>query len=65
MLRKAVIVLAMIYALLGVGSAYMFTQAIPAINWKGAVYIAVTWPAWINGSPVRLPIPDWTFSFED
>lgn len=37
--------------------------AIPAVNAAGVAYIAMTWPAWVKGSPIKLHIPRWVFTF--
>ena len=52
------------YLLGGSLAAIGLHVAIPAANWRGCAYIAATWPAWIKGSPLHLPIPAWAFSFE-
>lgn len=38
---------------------------VPAVNWKGGTYFGATWVFWIKGSPVKLPIPGWAFTFEE
>lgn len=57
----------MLASYLGIGAvlASSMAAAIPAISWKGEAYIAATWPLWMKVSPVKLPIPEWAFSFEE
>lgn len=65
MLRRYAIIAAFgLYMGVGSLSASLLMTAIPAVNWMGAAYIALTWPAWIKGSPVKLPVPRWAFTFE-
>jgi hypothetical protein len=54
-----------IYLMLGLASATAFKYAVPAIGPAGEAYVALTWPAWANGSPLRLPIYRWCFEFQD
>jgi hypothetical protein len=66
--RTFTVIAAMIvtlYLMLGVASGSMFKYAVPAISLAGEAYIALTWPAWINGSPLRLPIYRWCFALTD
>lgn len=51
------------YALMGLAFAEGLKSAIPAVSVAGAVYAGATWPVWVNGSPIRPPIPDWCFDF--
>lgn len=53
------------YLLVGAVFGAAMMQAIPATNLAGAAYIAVTWPAWLKGSPIKLPVPSWAFTFKD
>lgn len=50
---------------LGAGAwfGWALWSSMPAVNWMGASYIAVTWPLWLKASPVSLPVPTWAFSF--
>lgn len=51
------------YVLTGVLCGTSLASVMPAVNWKGATYVAATWPAWIDGSPIpALPIPAWAFT---
>jgi len=35
-------------------------------NLLGVGFVAVTWPAWINGSPIPEPnVPEWCFTDKD
>lgn len=54
-----------IYLLIGLNLGLSVKSIIPAVNGFGQVYFAVTWPAWVQGSPVKIPVPRWAFSFED
>jgi hypothetical protein len=63
--RLAVIVPATLYLSVGASFAAALSAAIPAINWKGATYYALTWPLQLKWSPVRLPIPAWCFTFPE
>lgn len=65
MIKTVVATFAVIYLLCGVAYGEALHQSIPAINLAGASYAAVTWPLWIKGSPIQLPIPDWAFTFND
>jgi len=53
------------YLAIGAICGSSMAAAIPAISWKGEAYIAATWPLWMKVSPVKLPIPEWVFSFEE
>lgn len=39
--------------------------AIPAVNGAGVAYITVAWPGFVQGSPIKAPIPSWVFSFAE
>lgn len=52
-----------LYFIVGAFFALTLGTAIPAINVIGRLYIAVTWPFWLKGSPVTLPIFSFMFSF--
>lgn len=64
--RRALIALAavLVYLAPGIWFAYALKTSIPAVSWPGAAYVAATWPTWLKGSPVKLPIPFWCFSFD-
>lgn len=53
-----------IYAVPGIVVGTALYDAIPAVSVSGAIYAGVTWPAWIRGSSVVLPIPAWAFDFD-
>ncbi|WGM47698.1 hypothetical protein KOAAANKH_02580 [Brevundimonas sp. NIBR10] len=57
-------VVAGVYVGIGFTVALLLSQAMPAINLAGAAYIAATWPAWVKGSPISLPVPVWAFTFK-
>lgn len=50
---------------LGVGSCLgaLVWKSIPAMNGLGWAYLAVSWPLWLEASPVQPPVPKWVFSF--
>lgn len=52
-----------LYVLIGYSTALMMASAIPAMNWMGVTYFAITWPLWTLVSPVHLPIFAWCFTF--
>ena len=67
-MRKAIGIPGLIVGLyLGVGAyfGWALCTAMPAVNWMGGAYVALTWPTWLKVSPIKLPIPSWMFSFEE
>lgn len=52
-----------LYLIMGAFFAFTLGTAIPAINVIGKLYIVVTWPFWLEVSPVSLPIFSFMFSF--
>jgi hypothetical protein len=54
-----------VYLAIGLFWGLLAKTAIPAINPAGVAYIAASWPAWLRGSPLHLPVPTWAFSFQD
>ena len=60
------------FATLYLATALVFglgmARAMPAINYKGATYYGVIWPAWplaVLFNTEIAPIPAWAFTFED
>jgi hypothetical protein len=62
--RRRIAIAALIYLIIGGYFALGFTL-IPAANLSGAAYVALTWPAWVKGSPIHIGMPSWAFSFEN
>ena len=65
MKRFAAVILIIVY--LSVGSMFGATlyEGIPAVNILGAAYVTLTWPLWLRGSPINMPIPAWAFTFKE
>lgn len=53
------------YLLIGAYFGFGLKTVMPAVNYYGAVYVALTWPTWLKGSPIELPIADWMFTFKE
>lgn len=56
---------AALYLAVGAYFGWALCTAMPAVNWMGGAYVALTWPTWLKVSPVKLPIPAWMFSFDN
>jgi hypothetical protein len=64
-IRSILAVLVAIYLLVGLWFGACLRVTMPAVSLAGGAYVAATWPAWLRGSPIKLPIPRWAFHFED
>ena len=51
------------YLATGAWFGYALSTVMKPVNTAGVIYVALTWPAWIKGSPIHLPAPKWAFSF--
>lgn len=71
-MRRVLTHLAAIYLGAGLFGGLMMGQAVPALNWLGIGYYALTWPAQVYCAPDYtrcdpLPNPDgaaWMFTFD-
>jgi len=64
MIRTILTCVITFYLLIGAYFGFSLSITMPAVNFAGASYVALTWPLWTKASPITLPIPDWCFTFK-
>lgn len=68
-MRRGLIIAAVAYLVIGYAlGSFMKFYGVPAMNFWGVSWYALTWPAWISSGTFHTPappIPDWCFTFKD
>lgn len=66
-MKRVALTLIAAYAAVGLFLGEVMARVIPAMNQRGALYYAATWPAWVSAGSLYTPappIPSWCFTFE-
>ena len=65
--QKQIAIMVSAYSVIGLILALIAKLTIPAMNFFGVIYYALTWPLWLISGTFGLhfmPIADWMFSFQ-